>query len=166
MIIDCNLIAYEYQKDQFSPNSVEKSGEKDGENAIYKTKSENNAVLILKDDIINPDGLGLKKGFYNVKPDVYLDNLLIYQKGDLKAKIPVVKVEVIETNNPKQEKVKKMSQKAYQKYLEKEQKKYYRGINPNELDYKTAKIEYVSSQNAWLLIYHSNIIKLLGIIKF
>ena len=41
--------------------------------------------------------------------------LYIYQSGVLKAKVPVVKMEVFETSNPKQEKVKKMSWKKYNK---------------------------------------------------
>ena len=36
---------------------------------------------------------------------VHLDFLLIYQQGKLKAKVPVVKMEVFETNKPKQEKI-------------------------------------------------------------
>ncbi len=166
MIIDCNLIAYEFQKDQFTPKPVHKSGEKDGDSAIYSTKTPENTVLILEDDIINPEGLGLKKGFYNIMPDKYLDNLLIYQAGILKAKVPVVKMKVIETNNPKQQKVKKMSASRYQKKLEKEKRKYFKGLNPDEIDYKTAQIRYIKEQNAWLIIYNSNIVELLGIIKF
>ncbi len=166
MIIDNNLIAYEYAKDQFTPYAVTKSGEKDEDKAIYKNPAKENTVLILEDDIINSEGFGLKKGFYNIMPDKYMDNLLIYQKGALKAKIPVINMKVIATNTPKQQKIKKMSYARYQRHLKKEQEKYYKGENPSEIDYKKAKIQYINEQKAWVIIYNSNIVELTGIIKF
>ena len=46
-------------------------------NDLYNKNAKDNAVLILEDDIINDSGYGLKKGFYNVKPDKYMEFLLI-----------------------------------------------------------------------------------------
>lgn len=122
--------------------------------------------MILEDDIINSEGYGLKKGFYNVIPDQYNDFLLIYQTGKLKAKVPVVKMTHIPSTNTKQEKPKKMSQRAYKRYQEKEYKKYIKGINPEEFEYKTAEIQYIPEKDAWVILYKTNNIELSGIIKF
>ena len=165
--LDNNLIAYEYYKDQFVPKEVYPSGEKDETKLIdkYSFSNKNPAILILEDNIISKDGRGLKKGFYNVIPDKYMDFLLIYQKGDLKAKIPVIQMEVFETLNPKQEKPKKMSYRSYQKFMEKKQREYFRGLNPDEIDYKNVQIHYIEEQNAYIIIYNTNNIELTGMIK-
>ena len=165
---DINLIAYEFSKGQFTLNPVENSGQREetkfSDELNFSDK--NMAILILDDDIINQDGFGLKKGFYNVSADKYLDFLLIWQTGKLKAKIPVVKMEVFETINPKQEKVKKMSHRRYLKEQEKEKRKYFKGENPQEVDYKTAQIHYINEQKSYVIIYNSKNIELTGVIKF
>ncbi len=168
MLIDNNLIAYEYYKGQYVPKEdLYYSGEKDETKLIDKySKRKELPVLVLEDDIINSEGYGLKKGFYNVVPDEYNDFLLIYQTGKLKAKVPVVKIHVVEVSNPKQQKPKKMSERAYKKYKEKEYRKYLKGINPEEYDYKTVEIQYIQEQNAWLIIYKASNLELSGIIKF
>lgn len=168
MIIDNNLIAYEYFKDNFTPKEVYTSGKKDETslNDIYNKNVKDNAVLILEDDIINDDGYGLKKGFYNVKPDKYMEFLLIYQSGKIKAKIPVVNLEFFESIEPKQDKPKRMSHKRYLKELEKEKRKYYNGENPEEIDYKEVKIHYINDQKIYVLIYTTEHVELTGIVKF
>ena len=167
MLIDNNLIAYEYYKNQYTPNEIYYSGEKEETKLIDKYSNRKELpVLILQDDIINSEGYGLKKGFYNVVPDEYNDFLLIYQKGELKAKVPVAKVKVVESANTKQQKPKKMSQRAYKKYQEKEYRKYLKGINPEEYEYKSVEIGYIQEQGAWLIIYKTNNLELSGIIKF
>ena len=166
---DCNLISYEFYKNQYTPRSVYPSGERDENKSINKYKlvdTPTSAVLILEDDLINNEGYGLKKGFYNVLPDKYMDFLLIYQSGKLVAKIPVVKMKVNETTNPIQPKVKKMSQRAYKKQQEKEYRKYLKGENPNEIEFREAKIHYINEEKGRILIYNSNNIELVGIIKF
>lgn len=169
MLIDNSFIAYEYSKNLYVPKEIYPSGEKEETNLIdkYNLSDKNPAVLTLEFDIINKDGLGLKKGFYNVEPDKYLDYLLIYQAGNLKAKIPVFEMNFYETINsePKQ-KVKKMSYRKFQKEQEKEKRKYFKGINPLEVDYKTAEIEVLKDVSAIILIYNSNNIELKGLIKF
>ena len=167
MLIDNNLIAYEYYKNQFTPNEIYYSGEKEETKLIDKYSNRKELpVLILEDDIINKEGYGLKKGFYNVVPDEYNDFLLIYQKGELKAKVPVVKIQVVESANTKQQKPKKMSQRAYKKYKEKEYRKYLKGINPAEYEYKSVEIQYIQEQSAWIIIYKTDNFELAGIIKF
>ena len=168
MILDNNLIAYEYYKNQYTPNPVYRSGEKDEDKLIDKYSPNRNAeaVLILEDDIVNPEGFGLKKGFYNVCPDKYLDFLFIYQSGKLKAKIPVVKMDVFETNNPEQLKPEKMSYSKFKRKQEKERRKYFKGENPEEIEWKDAEILYIDEQKAWIIVYNFNNIRLVGMIKF
>lgn len=167
MILDNNLIAYEYFKNQFVPKEVYVSGEKEENKLIDKYTSNKNGapILALEDDIINSDGYGLKRGFYSVKPDKYLDFLLLFQSGNLKAKIPVISMEVYETNNPKQEKIKKMSAKKFQREQEKKYRKYLNGENPEEIEWSEVNI-YKHEENSWIIIYNSNNIQLSGLIKF
>lgn len=168
MIADNNLIAYEYYKNQFVPNEVYTSGKKDETSLINKYSGDllPSTVLALEDDIINSDGYGLKKGFYNVKPDKYLDFLLIYQTGKLKAKIPVSEVKYFESINAKAQKPKKMSYRRYQKEKQKEYRKYLKGENPEEINWTSAEIHYIDEQNAYILIYNSNNLEIAGVIKF
>lgn len=168
MIIDNNLIAYEYKKNQFVPQEVYSSGKKDENNLInkYSPTDKTPAILTLKEDIIDSNGYGLKKGFYNVIPDKYLDFLLVYQSGKLKAKVPVVKMEVFETLNPRQHKVKKMSAKKYAREQEKEYRKYLNGENPDDVDWSEVEMYKMQELNSWMIIYNSNNIQLCGVIKF
>ena len=171
MFVDADLISYnyyQYDKGQYTLNPVVKSGEKEEDklNDELNFSDKNPAVLILEEDIINKEGYGLKKGFYNITTDKYMDYLYIYQTGNLKAKIPVINMEVFETINPKQNKVKKMSYKRFLKEEEKKRQKYLKGQNPLEVDYKEAKIQYINEQNCYIIIYNFNNIELTGIIKF
>ena len=168
MLFDNNLIAYEYFKNQYTPKAVYPSGEREEANLIneYGKNFKENCVLVIEKDIINSEGLGLKQGFYNIKPDKYLDFLLLYQEGKLKAKVPVLKTEVFSQNNSqKQKKPKKMSLSKYQKQQEKEYRKYLKGINPSEIEWSEAEIFYNKEKEAYLLIYRSNNLELTGVIK-
>ncbi len=168
MILDNNLIAYEYYKNQYTLNEIYPSGEKDETSFIdkYSPNKQAATVLIVEDDIVNEEGLGLRKGFYNVCPDKYLDFLFIYQGSKLKAKIPVVKTDVFETNNPKQFEPEKMSYSKFKRKQEKEQRKYFKGENPSEIEWKDAEILYIDEQKAWIIVYNFNNIRLIGMIKF
>ena len=75
-------------------------------------------------------------------------------------------MEVYETNNPKQEKIKKMSAKKFAREQEKEYRKYMNGQNPQDVDWKEAKIYKTDEKNSWIIIYNSNNIQLSGVIKF
>ena len=140
MLIDNNLIAYEYFKNQYVPKEVYVSGEKEETKLIdkYTSNQDGAPIMILEEDIVNDKGFGLKRGFYAVKPDKYLDFLLLYQAGKLKAKVPVISMEIYETINPKQEKVKKMSAKKYAREKEKEYRKYMNGLNPDNVEWNEA----------------------------
>ncbi|MBR5303383.1 MAG: hypothetical protein IKU37_00980 [Candidatus Gastranaerophilales bacterium] len=168
MLIDNNLIAYEYFKNQYVPKEVYVSGEKEETKLIdkYTSNQDGAPIMILEEDIVNDKGFGLKRGFYAVKPDKYLDFLLLYQAGKLKAKVPVISMEIYETINPKQEKVKKMSAKKYAREKEKEYRKYMNGLNPDNVEWNEANIYKLKEKNSWIIIYNSNIIQLSGVIKF
>ena len=168
MIADNNLISYEYYKNQFVPREIYTSGEKEETSLInkYSGNSLPATVLVLEDDIINSEGYGLKKGFYNIKPDKNLDFLLIYESGKLKAKVPVIEVKFIESFNAKTEKPKKMSYGKYKRQQQKEYRKYLKGENPKEINWTRAEIHYIDEQNAYILIYNSNNLEIAGIIKF
>ena len=166
MLTDNNLIAYEYYKNQFTPNEIYYSGEKDETKLIDKYSNRKELpILILEDDIVNSQGYGLKKGFYNVIPDEYKEFLLIYQTGKLKAKVPVVEIKSTPSLNPKQQKPKKMSQRAYERYKQKEYRKYLKGINPDEFEYHEVEIQYITEDRAYLIKYKTNTYELSGIIK-
>ena len=168
MLIDNNLIVYEYFKNQYVPKEVYVSGEKEETKLIdkYTSNQDGAPIMTLEEDIVNDKGFGLKRGFYAVKPDKYLDFLLLYQAGKLKAKIPVISMEIYETINPKQEKVKKMSAKKYAREKEKEYRKYMNGLNPDDVEWNEANIYKLKEKNSWIIIYNSNIIQLSGVIKF
>ena len=59
-----------------------------------------------------------------------------------------------------------MSARAYKKAQEKEQRKYAKGENPADIDYKKVEIHYAEEKKEWDLIYNSNIVQLVGVIKF
>ena len=162
-----DLIAYEYYRNPYVLNDITTSGEKDETRLTNRYSYGKNAtVLAIRDDIINPEGYGLKKGFYNICPDEFSEFLLIYQSGELKAKIPVIKMERVQSENDGKQKVKKMSQSAYNRKLRKEQKKYMKGENPNTVDYSEADIEYIREKDAWVIMYKNPTVTLYGMIKF
>ncbi|MBR1617350.1 hypothetical protein IJ670_04295 [bacterium] len=166
--MDANLIAYEYYRNPYVKNDVYTSGEKEETNLInrYSYTDKDVALIVIEDDIVNSEGYGLKKGFYNVVADKYNDFLLLVQKGEIKAKVPVVKIEITPSLNQEKQEVKKMSPRAYQKYLQKQKKKYYKGIDPKTVDYKYATIDYDKENNCWVIIYETNMMIMTGIVKF
>ncbi len=168
MIPDNNFICYEYEKNLYTPKPVIQSGAKDGDvkEDKYSFNKNNMALLLLEEDITNSEGYGLKKGFYNVICDKYMDFLLIIQSGKIKAKVPVIQTKLIESINPVQFKPKKMSYKKFQKEEEKNYRKYLNGTNPSELEIKTVQIQHLNEENSYIIIYNTGSMELTGIIKF
>ena len=105
-------------------------------------------------------------GSMQAKPDEYMDFLLLYQADSLKAKVPVVQMEVFESINPKQEKVKRMSYRKFRLEEEKKYREYLKGENPDEVDWKTVEIFEDKKNNSFVIIYNANNIGLTGVIKF
>lgn len=164
-MISYDLLAYEYYKNQYVPNETYTSGQRTGTEFVdkYTNVTKTPALLILEEDIVDKDGKGLKRGFYNVAVNKYKDMLLLYQSGQLKARVPVVSYEVYETLNPKQQKPKKMSQKKYEKLKQKEYRKHLKGITPEEVDYKN--VEIFKSDKGFLIIYQEDNVEFRGIIS-
>lgn len=174
MLIDMqeNIDVTSLIKENYFPKEVLKSGQRDedklkddldySKNALFS----NPAILVLEDDIINSNGYGLKKGFYNVAPDKYFDFLYIYQSGKLKAKVPVIRLEKFETLNPKQEKPKKMSYRKFLREQEKNFEKSKKGELLENVDYKEVQINYIEDKKAYIIIYNANNVELTGMIKF
>ena len=75
-------------------------------------------------------------------------------------------MEVYETNNPKQPKIKKMSAKKYAREQEKKKRRYMNGENPDEIEWSEVEIYSLKEKKSWIIIYNSNNIQLLGVIKF
>ncbi len=166
MILDNNLLAYEYYKNQYTFKPVEISGARDENTDKYAFGKNKYAVLVLEEDIINSEGYGLKKGFYNVKTDEYMDFLIIFQSGKIKAKIPITETKVLEAIEPVQFKPKKMSQRKYLKEKQKEYRKYLNGENPENIEIKTAQIQRLDEENSYILIYNTGNLEISGIIRF
>jgi hypothetical protein len=169
LIIDNNIICYEYYKTKYTaPSTPQPSGAKDGEalDDKYLFNKDGYAVLVIEEDMVNKDGYGLKKGFYNVINDKYMDFLLIIQSGEIKAKVPILQTKFIESINPEQFKPKKMSYSKYIKKQQKEYRKYLDGQNPKEIELKTVQIQQLDEANSYILIYNTGNIEMSGIIRF
>ena len=52
------------------------------------------------------------------------------------------------------------------KEKEKQMRKYMNGQNPDEIEWKDVEIYRDNENDAWLIIYNSNIVQLTGVIKF
>ena len=160
--------------DQLQPYKGTLSGEKEYQKPSYNygPPSTKYPVLALEDDIIDKNGYGLKKGFYEVRIDENARFLLFVQSGKLKAKIPVIFYETTKKKekSPPEGKIldkktaKKMRKEA--KKAKKEAYKYRKGENPKELDWSEVQIYKTNKKNTWLIIYNTNNIQLSGIIKF
>lgn len=82
--------------DEVLPYRQYTSGAKVEDNVIYKNKNENtNPVLRLEYDILNKEGFGIKRGFYEIRPNSDFTVLMFIQSGKVKAKIPVISKELI-----------------------------------------------------------------------
>lgn len=99
-----NLIAHfpksNYQTiDEVVPYKQYPGGAKDAHNPVYQIPmdSSSNPILILEFDILNEYGFGLKRGHYEIATDPDYTVLMFIQSNEIKAKIPVIKYELINT---------------------------------------------------------------------
>lgn len=82
--------------DEVLPYRQYTSGAKVEDNSVYKNTNENtNPVLRLEYDILNREGFGIKRGFYEIRPNCDFTALMFIQSGKIKAKIPVISRELI-----------------------------------------------------------------------
>lgn len=156
--------------DQLHPYKGALSGEKEDQKPSYNygPKSTKYPIIALKDDIVAPDGRGLKKGFYEVRIDKNYEFLLLVQAGVLKAKIPVISLESAGRNQaPKEEKVLNSKQMAKQmrkeyKKAKKDEKKYLKGENPKDIINSSAEIFYDRVSSSWVIMWEVENLKAVG----
>lgn len=193
MLIDCdyNLIAAWRSLDEIMPYPQYKAGSRDNDKPVYQDPkdSSSNPVLALEFDILNEDGFGLKRGYYEIAVDSDYSCLMFVQSGIIKAKIPVIKQEVIEEygsefewpddkdkstpNNASKnltEGIMVSSKKIYTKtYTEKELKKrrekYKKGMDPSTYFHSTVSMEYDSELSLYKIIWEKYNTRIIGVMK-
>lgn len=153
-----DIIAEFHTQEELFPFGKYHSGVRDAQRGIYANESgiNNYPLLILEDDLIDTRGYGLKKGFYEVRPSLDYDFLNIMQSGEIKAKVPVLKIEQIDTNPPPKEKISSKKKK----------KKYKKGKSPDDYVYKKAELKYDSKNACYILYWEVNNTRIIGIMKF
>ena len=193
MLIDCdhNLIAEWRSLDEVLPYPQYKSGAMDNDNPVYKYGKEktSNPVLTLEFDILNEAGYGLKKGYYEIGTDPEYSTLQFIEAGYIKAKIPVVKQEVISSAGSDFEwhddkgknapltaskgidnEVTVYSRKTYKhpytdKELKKRKKKYKKGMDPTTYFHSKVYMEYDKELDVYKIIWEKYNTRLIGILK-
>lgn len=94
--ISYDYIALYKTIDEVLPYKQYTSGAKAEDNTLYSNKKVNtNPVLRLEYDILNKEGFGIKRGFYEIRPNSDFTVLMFIQSGKVKAKIPVISKELI-----------------------------------------------------------------------
>ncbi len=144
--------------DQLEPYKGTRSGAKEDHKPTYKSgpKGSDYPLLTLEDDIIREDGLGLRKGFYEVKLDDNFTYLLLVQSGKLKAKVPVVYIGRKDANS---------AEKLSEKEEEKRKWKYRKGEDPKEIVHSSVKMTFDMATNSYILDYTMGNILAKGILK-
>ncbi len=195
MILDCNNIIHHrwLTIDEVLPYPQYQSGAREEQKPVYKDYKDpsSNPVLILEFDILNKDGFGLKKGYYEIATDSEYKTLMFVESGNIKAKIPVIKEEMIDnyqkdwewqeeekrgflksSNKPKttSEEIPVYSKDVYkEKLTEKEAKKrknkYKKGQDPRTYFHSKCYMEYDNENDLYKVIWEKYHIRLIGIIK-
>lgn len=167
------------------------SGAKVEHNSVYSNKIENtNPVLCLEYDILNYDGFGIKRGFYEIRPNSEYTFLMFIQAGKIKAKIPVVSHSLISEYGSDYEwgdkKKKKNSKndtpvrlmnsndivspqrivpKLTDKQKKKREKQFKKGIDPIEYIHSDVRIEYDEKTSNYIIIWEKYNTRVIGVLK-
>lgn len=193
MFIDCpNIQIAHYQTiDEVLPYKQYKAGTKDKDKPVYQNplESSSNPVLTLEFDILNKDGFGLKRGYYEIATNPEFTFLMFVQQGKIKAKIPVIKHELIneygsdfewgddtdkETPNNASKDLttgvmvssKKIMTKIYsEKELKRRQKKYKKGMDPSLYFHAKTYIEYDKELNLYKVVWEKYNTRLIAVMK-
>lgn len=193
MFIDCpNIQIAHYQAiDEVLPYKQYKAGTKDKDKPVYQNplESSSNPVLTLEFDILNKDGFGLKRGYYEIATNPEFTFLMFVQQGKIKAKIPVIKHELIneygsdfewgddtdkETPNNASKDLttgimvssKKIMTKIYsEKELKRRQKKYKKGMDPSLYFHAKTYIEYDKELNLYKVVWEKYNTRLTAVMK-
>lgn len=193
MFIDCpNIQIAHYQTiDEVLPYKQYKAGTKDKDKPVYQNplESSSNPVLTLEFDILNKDGFGLKRGYYEIATNPEFTFLMFVQQGKIKAKIPVIKHELIneygsdfewgddtdkETPNNASKDLttgvmvssKKIMTKIYsEKELKRRQKKYKKGMDPSLYFHAKTYIKYDKELNLYKVVWEKYNTRLTAVMK-
>ena len=193
MFIDCpnTQIAHYQTIDEVLPYKQYKAGTKDKDKPVYQNplESSSNPVLTLEFDILNKDGFGLKRGYYEIATNPEFTFLMFVQQGKIKAKIPVIKHELIneygsdfewgddtdkETPNNASKDLttgvmvssKKIMTKIYsEKELKRRQKKYKKGMDPSLYFHAKTYIEYDKELNLYKVVWEKYNTRLTAVMK-
>lgn len=193
MFIDCpNIQIAHYQTiNEVLPYKQYKAGTKDKDKPVYQNplESSSNPVLTLEFDILNKDGFGLKRGYYEIATNPEFTFLMFVQQGKIKAKIPVIKHELIneygsdfewgddtdkETPNNASKDLttgvmvssKKIMTKIYsEKELKRRQKKYKKGMDPSLYFHAKTYIEYDKELNLYKVVWEKYNTRLTAVMK-
>lgn len=168
------------------------SGAKVEDNTIYSDRAPQNTnpVLLLEYDILNNDGYGLKRGFYEIRPDADYMYLMFIQAGEIKAKIPVISHGLIskygnnyEWQDKKRKKdapnsnpvrlsdsnnivsPKKITPLLTDKERKRRDKKYKKGIDPIEHIHSEVKMEYDKELSSYIIIWEKYNTRVTGQLK-
>lgn len=193
MFIDCpNIQIAHYQTiNEVLPYKQYKAGTKDKDKPVYQNplESSSNPVLTLEFDILNKDGFGMKRGYYEIATNPEFTFLMFVQQGKIKAKIPVIKHELIneygsdfewgddtdkETPNNASKDLttgimvssKKIMTKIYsEKELKRRQKKYKKGMDPSLYFHAKTYIEYDKELNLYKVVWEKYNTRLTAVMK-
>ena len=154
--------------DQLAPYKGTLSGEKEYQKPSYNygPPSTKYPILALEDNIVNDEGKGLKKGFYEVRIDENKEFLLFVQSGKTKAKIPVISYKSLKKDTSSQKPLtskqmaKKMRKEA--KKAKKEAYKYRKGELPKDNIFNSVKMEYDEKNACWVIIWEADESKAIG----
>ena len=141
--------------DQLAPYKGTLSGEKEYQKPSYNygPPSTKYPILALEDDIINDEGRGLKRGFYEIRIDDNKEFLLFVQSGKTKAKIPVIMYESLKKQTQKpltaKQEAKKMRKET--KKAKKEAYKYRKGELPKNMIFNDVKMTYDEKNALWVI---------------
>lgn len=193
MSIDFNydLIAAWYTIDEVIPYPQYNSGARDKNQPVYAypTPSTSNPILALEFDIVNEYGFGLKRGYYEIATDENYSCLMFVQSGVIKAKIPVIINELInsygsdfEWHDDKDEATPNSASKDLTegmmvaskgtytktytaKEMKKRWKKYKKGMDPSSYFHSAVIMEYDNELGAYKIIWEKYNTRLVGVIK-
>jgi len=198
MIFDIpyNLIAEfpraNYQTiDEVLPYKQYSAGARDRDKPVYAipVDSSSNPVLILDFDILNEYGFGLKRGYYEIAVSPDYDYLMFIQSNTIKAKIPVIKQELINeygsnfewdddkdkaapqagskslTDEIQVSSKKILTRKFSEKELKKRKKKYKKGKDPALYFHSAVYMEYDKELSLYKIIWEKYNTRIIGILK-
>lgn len=177
-MVDSAAIRFEKMKsvDQLLPRrgpNIYNAGIKDYDkgHVKYGAPSSSQPTLIITDPIYDEDGNGILPGYYELSLSIDRKNLLLTQRQEIAAIIPVFKVEedkskIDITQQPMDDKSQKKADKEQKKKDKETKKMISEGRVPDEPEvYNRADIEYKSDGNYYLIKYERGMVRAWGAIK-